>query len=295
LSGLDLNLLVALDALLREHHVGRAAAAIGRSQPAMSHALSRLRAVFRDPLLTQSGRRMVLSPRARALREPLAELLRNAGALLKTPEFDPASARRTFRVMMPDYVADLLMPALIARTLAEAPGISIEIAEWRGASTLTSAYLETIDLVVSKWLGRFTGFKPTPLFKDIDVIALRAGRRLHRPQADVEAFLQCAHVAVVGPGEVQDPVDSWLAERHLARRIALRVPTYLLALRAVAESDLVAVVPKRLVAKLKRPLGLREVGLPIDPGEDVIHLHTPAAADRDPSALWFHRLVRSTI
>src|SRR5215468_9770818 len=106
LAALDLNLLVALDALVSETHVGRAARKVGLSQPAMSHALARLRALMNDPLLVRSGTRMQLTPRAEMLRGPLAQALEQVRGLFVADRFDPATSERRFAVMMPDLVAD---------------------------------------------------------------------------------------------------------------------------------------------------------------------------------------------
>jgi len=100
LPTVDMNLLPVLDALLRERHVGRAAKLVGRSQPAVSHALARLRALFADPLLLQSGRRMVLTARAEALCEPISHLMREASDLITNKAFDPALSTRTFRLII---------------------------------------------------------------------------------------------------------------------------------------------------------------------------------------------------
>ena len=126
LASLDLNLLVALDALVSEVHVGRAAGKVGLSQPAMSHALARLRDLVGDPLLVRVGPRMELTPRAQALRAPLAEALDSVRGLFVAESFDPATSRRRFVLMMPDLVADLLMPSLMAR-LSGAPGVRLDL------------------------------------------------------------------------------------------------------------------------------------------------------------------------
>ena len=112
LNSLDLNLLVALDALLRETNVSRAATRIGLSQPAASHALQRLRDLIGDPLLVRTGARMELTPRAQALRAPLAQALDQVRALFIPDNFDAASSERQFRLMMPDLAVELLMPPL---------------------------------------------------------------------------------------------------------------------------------------------------------------------------------------
>src|SRR3954451_11663311 len=121
LNSLDLNLLTALDALLREANVSRAALRIGLSQPAASHALQRLRDIFRDPLLVRTGARMELTPRAQALRAPLAQALDHVRGLFLSDEFDAARSERQFRLMMPDLAVELLMPPLMEKVTQAAP------------------------------------------------------------------------------------------------------------------------------------------------------------------------------
>jgi len=293
LSSIDMNLLPVLDALLRERHVGRAATVIGRSQPAVSHALVRLRAVFGDPLLSPSGRRMVLTARAEALREPVSRLMREVKGLIAAEVFDLSTSTRRFRLMMPDFIANLLMPRLIAKTSVEAPGVRLEIAEWRGEKTLSRDYLDTIDIVLSIWTDRFPGFRRELLLRDHDVTAIRAGPRKTTNLRSVAGFLAAPHIAVVGAGEKHDPVDSWLRSLGHSRHIALTVPTYLLALGIVAESDLVAVVPKQLTKRLGGRLGVRAVPLPLAPSKDELFLHVPVIAETDPGSQWLRHAIRS--
>lgn len=121
LNSLDLNLLTALDALLREANVSRAALRIGLSQPATSHALQRLRDIFGDPLLVRTGARMELTPRAHALRAPLAQALDQVRGLFVPDDFDAARSERQFRLMMPDLAVELLMPPLMEKVTRAAP------------------------------------------------------------------------------------------------------------------------------------------------------------------------------
>ena len=124
LNSLDLNLLVALDALLREANVSRAAMRIGLSQPATSHALQRLRDLIGDPLLVRTGARMELTPRAQALRAPLAQALDQVRSLFVADDFDAASSERQFRLMMPDLAVELLMPPLMEKITKLAPNVT---------------------------------------------------------------------------------------------------------------------------------------------------------------------------
>jgi len=132
LTSLDLNLLVALDALLREANVSRAAMRIGLSQPAASHALQRLRDLIGDPLLVRNGARMELTPRALALRAPLVEVLDRVRGLFVPDAFDAARSERQFRLMMPDLAVELLMPALMEKITKLAPNLRIDVVPWQG-------------------------------------------------------------------------------------------------------------------------------------------------------------------
>src|SRR3954451_5758699 len=167
LNSLDLNLLVALDALLREASVSRAAMRIGLSQPAASHALQRLRDLIGDPLLVRTGARMELTPRAQGLRGPLAQALEQVRGLFTRDEFDAARSERHFRLMMPDLAVELLMPPLMAKITRTAPSIRIEVVPWRGPAIFTPEFARTIDLVIS--IGdAFKGFHRQLLYTDTD-------------------------------------------------------------------------------------------------------------------------------
>src|SRR5690242_17900750 len=148
LNSLDLNLLVALDSLLREANVSRAAMRIGLSQPAASHALQRLRDLIGDPLLVRNGARMELTPRAAALRAPLAQALDQVRSLFVPDAFDAAHSERQFRLMMPDLAVELLVPRLMEKIMSSAPNARIDVVPWRGPETFTAEFARTIDLVI---------------------------------------------------------------------------------------------------------------------------------------------------
>src|ERR1700730_14542847 len=174
LNSLDLNLLIALDALLKEANVSRAAMRIGLSQPALSHALQRLRDLIGDPLLVRTGSRMELTPRAQALRGPLAQALDQVRSLFVPDAFDAASSERQFRLMMPDLAVELLMPPLMAKITQAAPNVRIDVVPWRGPAIFTAEFARTIDLVIS--IGNaFSGFHRQRLYIDSDALAVRRG------------------------------------------------------------------------------------------------------------------------
>jgi DNA-binding transcriptional LysR family regulator len=293
LAALDLNLLVALDALLLEGSVSRAAMRIGLSQPAASHALQRLRDLLGDPLLVRVGARMELTPRAQGLRGPLAQALDQVRGLFIPGEFDASSSERHFRLMMPDLAVELLMPALMQKIARIAPNVRIDVVPWRGPAIFNAEFARTIDLVIS--IGNaFRGFHRQLLYTDRDALAVR---RRHPERAKLrrrDVFLKARHVAVIIRGQNVDLIDSWLRPKGLERRIALVVPGYIEALHVVARTDLVAFVPTRLISALAKPLSLSEVTPPLDPGIDEQFMFYPTRAQFDPGSIWLRKLMLQT-
>jgi DNA-binding transcriptional LysR family regulator len=286
LAAVDMNLLVLLEALLDEAHVRRAGQRVGLSQPAASHALARLRDLFSDPLLVRVGTTMVRTPRAEALRKPLAQFVASAQAVLRMDAFDPRTSRRTFRFMLGDLVSHLMMPPLLACLARAAPGIRVELIPWRGPALLTDRALGEIDFFVTSLNREFSGFSRSPLYKDKDTLAVRAGHPDKRALSTVKGFHASQHVSVVGAGEDRDELDEWLDKVRLRRNVAVAAPSHLIALRIAAATDYVSFVPRRFAAARKAELDLALIKPPIDPGIDVLYLMTPAKSASDKGALW---------
>ncbi|CAN5516673.1 LysR family transcriptional regulator [soil metagenome] len=290
LTAIDLNLLVALDALLREASVSRAALRVGLSQPATSHALQRLRDIFGDPLLVRVGARMELTPRALALRAPLAQALDQVRGLFVADGFDAISSERHFRLMMPDLAVELLVPPLMAKVTALAPNIRLDIVPWRSSAIMTAEFARMLDLVIS--IGNsFKGFHRQLLYTDSDALAVRRDHPARARLRQREHFLRARHVAVIIRGQNEDLIDGWLLSKGIDRQIALVVPGYLEALHVAARTDLVAFVPRRLIAALAKPLALAHVAPPLDPGVDEQYLFYPTTAQMDPGSIWLRRIV----
>ena len=293
LNSLDLNLLIALDALLKEANVSRAAMRIGLSQPAASHALQRLRDLIGDPLLVRTGARMELTLRAQALRGPLAQVLDQVRGLFVPEDFDAARSERQFRLMMPDLAVELLMPPLMEKITQAAPNVRIDVVPWRGSAIFTAEFARTIDLVIS--IGNaFSGFHRQRLYTDSDMLAVRRGHPAGTNLKKRDGFVNARHVAVVGRGQAEDLIDTWLRGKGIERRIALVVPGYIQALHVTARTDLVAFVPRRLIAALSRQLSLVSVTPPLDPGIDEQFMFYPTRAQMDPGSIWLRKLMLET-
>ena len=293
LRSIDLNLLVALDALLLEANVSRAAMRIHLSQPATSHALQRLRDLIGDPLLVRVGARMELTPRAQALRGPLAQALDQVRGLFVPDDFDATRSERQFRLMMPDLAVELLMPPLMEKITQVAPNLRIDVVPWRGPAIFTAEFARTIDMVIS--IGNaFTGFHRQLLYTDRDALAVRRGHPIAAKLSRRAAFLEARHVAVIIRGQNEDLIDSWLRGKGIERRIALVVPGYIEALHVAARTDLVAFVPRRLIGALSKQLSLVTVTPPLDPGIDEQYMFYPTRAQMDPGSIWLRRLMLET-
>ncbi|HEY0802029.1 MAG TPA: LysR family transcriptional regulator, partial [Steroidobacteraceae bacterium] len=162
LKRFDLNLLIALDALLHEKNVTRAGERVYLSQPAMSVALAKLREYFNDPLLVRVGRDLELTARGLALVEPVRDMLMHAQVVLGTqPHFDACSAQRLFAIMVPDFVVPWLMPRVLQRLLQWAPGLRIRTENWSASGPVRLVNGE-IDLFVTVDTPRILGLTNYP-------------------------------------------------------------------------------------------------------------------------------------
>jgi DNA-binding transcriptional LysR family regulator len=234
---------------------------------------------------------MELTPRAQALRTPVARALDQVRGLFSSDTFEPATSTRRFLLMMPDLVVETIMPPLLARVSAEAPGVRLDVAPWRNPATMPEDLARSLDLAICCSADGLTGYHRQRLYADTDVLAVRRGHPIGTGLTRVARFLAARHVAVIGSDRPADYIDVWLREHGIERRIALTVPSYLQALRVAAQTDLVAFVPSRLVAALSQPLALQAIRPPADPGVDVQVMAFPRRAQADPASRWLRSLI----
>jgi DNA-binding transcriptional LysR family regulator len=194
---------------------------------------------------------------------------------------------------MPDLAVELLVPPLMEKVAALAPNVRLDIVPWRGSAIMSAEFARTIDLVIS--IGNaFKGFHRQLLYTDRDALAVRRGHPVGARLKRRDVFLKARHVAVIRRGRSSDLIDDWLLSQGIDRPIALVVPDYLEALHVVARTDLVAFVPRRLIAALEKPLALTAVTPPLDPGIDEQFLFYPTRAQFDPGSIWLRKLVLDT-
>lgn len=288
LASIDLNLLVALEALLEERSVGAAGRRVGLSQPAMSHALRRLRELLDDPILVRSGTGMVPTPLAENLAPGLSFALKRISDLLQTSAFEPKTSTRNFRLGLTDEAAFVVLPRLQAHLARHAPNVSLDALRLEPGSEGLAALGPKLDLAITREDLLPQGFRREPLFEDEAVLALA---RPPRKRLTLMPFLAGPHVAVTSSPERPDPVDAWLATLGRGRRISVVVPHCIMALQLVSRSDLMAVLPRSLVERFRAGLGLVAHRLPIVAPPFTQFLLHPARMDQDPGNVWLRQVL----
>ncbi|SDP71015.1 DNA-binding transcriptional regulator, LysR family [Ralstonia sp. 25mfcol4.1] len=294
LRRLDLNLLVTLDVLLSEHNVTRAAERLHYSQPSVSVHLARLREIFDDPLLLPGPRGMRPTARAESLRTPLREALA-ALELAVSPEhpFEPAVATNTWRIAATDYSeSTVLLPALSSLRQA-APGTRVAVVEMVPANLVRLAERGDIDLAFHTTEGSPVSLHRLPLFTERYVLVGRAGHPHLKRKPTLAQFCALEHV-IVSPdgGGFFGVTDEALAAAGLSRRVALSVPHFLYVAAVVGSTDLVAMLPARLV--VDNP-ALQVVDAPVDvPGYEMSMLWHERL-HRDPAHRWLRQAIVASL
>ncbi|HSI50289.1 MAG TPA: LysR family transcriptional regulator [Ideonella sp.] len=264
---LDLNLLVTLEALLAEQNVTRAAARLRLSQPAVSAQLSRLRAMFDDPLLIPAPRGMTPTAKALELVAPLRQALDQVrNTVVSHRHFDPATAQLTLAIACTDYMqAAVVMPLAVALR-AQAPGVRIALRQLDAPQLEAQMARGEVDLALMTQQSAPPGLRGRPLFDERYVLIGRRGHPKLRRGLSAAAFAKLEHV-VVSPqgGGFNTPVDDALAALGHARRVVLSAASFLFVPELVAQSDFVALVPERLVrGRMEDRLQLLDCPLPVE-------------------------------
>lgn len=305
LPTVDLALLLAFDALLRERHVTRAAERVGLTQPALSHALRRLRALFDDPLFVRTKQGMLPTPRAEALAGPLAVALASVERLVAPPEaVDLSKITRTFTIATNDFIEAVMVPGLIARLSDELPRSSLVV---RPVTTALEDHLESgiVDLGVGVFSDLRPGVVQQRLFKDHFACAVRRDHPKIGKRLSLETFLAASHVLIAPRGTAGGPMDNALAERGLERRVVARVPNFLTALLLAAETDLVLTAPRKFLQRFAGDearrtrgnlrLGLRMLPAPVEVRPFAMSMISHERQRLDPAHAWLRRTIAALV
>ncbi len=292
LGQINLNLLVVLDALLREKNVTRAAESLHLSQPATSTALARLRRVFDDELLHRNGRYLELTPRAESLIEPVREVLATIEqTIARPPAFDPATDSRRFSVVGSAYVSTMLLRPLIARLLGLATGLQVD-ATPVGLRYLEALHRDEVDLailpdrIVDQALIPDCSRIPVIVERFVGVVWRDHPRAEERLTADL--LSRSPYLGYVTQGH-RALVDEELDAAGCTRRVAATADSMVTMAFLLAGTDLVAVLPQRLAKRLATAADIRllEPEMPLRPLRQSAFWHT--RRDRDPGHVWLRQ------
>lgn len=284
---LDWNLLKTLHALLETSSVRDAADRIGRSAPATSHALARLRDALDDPILVRAGRGMVRTARAEAMRPDVARLVESIGEVLRPSRpVDPATLQARFRIRATDHVLGVLGPSLDARIRAAAPHVDLVVTPNRDddADHLREG---RVDLAVGVWADLPPELRIRRLFADRFVCVVREDHPRRATVDQMATWLDLDHVLTAPRGRPGSHVDRHLRALGHQRRVARTVPYFLAAFLLVAQSDAVLTVSARLARTMAPRFGLHVFAPPLDLGPDyTLSMLWHPRRDGDPAHRW---------
>jgi DNA-binding transcriptional LysR family regulator len=289
LARIDLNLLVLFEAVLEERHVGRAAARLNVSPSAVSHGLGRLRRLMHDPLFLRQPKGVAPTERARDLAAPVAEILeRTRQVMASAVPFDARKTSRRFVIGAPDAVSGVLLPALLADLRRNAPGISLGMRNLVGRfeAALDELDQRTIDVALLPLDEAPARFITRTLFATEDFVIVRRANHPLGKTLTLARYRDAAHLMVSVTADPHGMVDRQLAKLGMSRRVVLTVSNFMQALAIVAESDLVAAMPRRFVATYAARYRVVVSEPPIPLSSSSIRAIAPQVATMDGGLNW---------
>lgn len=292
LNSIDLNLLRVFDAILRRRSVTVAGEEVGLTQPAMSNALARLRKLFGDPLFVRTRRGMDPTPYATSIAEPVRHALGLIAATLASPAaFDPASTERVFRLHMSDIGEMVFLPRLLERIHHGAPGVRIETHSTPQEEIEEALGAGELDLAVGFLPGLHGRLKNARLFRDAYVCMLRADHPRIGDRLSRKRFLDASHALVSSIGAGHRVVEETLLAHGLNRRIALRVPHFMVVPMILERTDLVVTVPSRVARVFEQMGRFKTLAPPVEIPPSDVRIHWHERFDADPGNRWLRGML----
>jgi len=292
LARLDLNLLVAFDALLTERSVTRAAARIGLGQSAMSYNLARLRQLFGDEILTRGPDGMRPTPRALALKETVrGALVQVQSLILPEKPFDPATTERIFRIGLSDAIEVRLVPGLLAHLCAVAPGMRLRLRSADRVEILEELDADRLDLGIGVFMDGQTHHKRRRLFSERFLCVFNAERVGVAP-VSIDDYVRLPHLLTSSRGDAHGVVDDALEKLGLQRRIVLTTTRFLAVSHILRAAPVIATMPAGIARFIAAPSGLNVSPAPVELPAVTTSLLWHSSYDRDPAHQWLRRTVR---
>jgi len=290
LSSTDLNLLPVFQVLLEERSVTRAAGRLNLTQPAISRNLTRLRELFNDPLFTRTPKGLAPTPRAETLALQLQQSLQDLSQLISPATFIPAAATQNFRLATTDYGTQVLLPPVLKRMRAEAPGVNLEIVPWQ-ENLLQQLDQEGIDLATCTVEDAPAAIHGRGVGSDRFICVVRDDHPLTQLGLSLENYATYPHALITMGGARKGAIDHLLEERGLSRRIALRVPHFVAALAMISQTDLILTVPYGLAVSFAEQYKLKMLPFPMEQKGFTYSIIWHERYMKDPAHIWLRQLV----
>lgn len=296
LSRIDLNQLLALQAILEERHITRAAARTSLSQPAMSRVLSRLRAALGDDLLVRSGVGYERTPRGDRLLQELEVLLPRLNAVIGSNDFDPSTSQQRFRVTGTDYAAAVIVSGTVRLCRKSAPGVLVEVVGWTQDSY---RYVEMGRCDVALGVGSVPtppkGLKVEVLYQEHFVCLMSADIKFKGKRFSLDEYLRRPHALVATAEGQQTMIDRPLADLGRARNIVLQSPYFMATALNIVDTDLIFTVPMRLALELSKLANFRQVLPPQEIADFPYTMIWHPRLGGDSGHAWFRDQIRATV
>ena len=287
ISRVDLNLLVVLDTIYTEGGITKAAEKLHLTQPAISHALARLRDLFNDPLFERQGHRMVPTALTKRLIDPLRGSLQSIGSLLNdTQSFEPASASKRFVIGLRDFMESTVMPPLMRALAAEAPGIEVSSVRANRRSLESELAAGTLDMAIDVLLPLSDAVKVKRISVDGMAVVARKGHPAIDGAIDLDTYLAQRHILVTSRRQGPGFEDIELRRMGVQRQVALRCQFYFAACRTVSQTDLVLTMPESYAHMANRQFGNQVMAFPAPLSSMDAYMYWHASAENDAANRW---------
>lgn len=292
ISRVDLNLLVVLDTIYTEGGITKAAEKLHLTQPAISHALARLRELFNDPLFERQGHKMVPTPLTKRLIDPLRGSLQSIGALLNdTQSFEPAVAKKRFVIGLRDYMESTVMPPLMRALAIEAPEVEVSGVRANRRSLESELAAGTLDVAIDVLLPLSDAVKVKRISVDGMAVVVRKGHPAIHGSLDLDTYLAQRHILVTSRRQGPGFEDIELRRMGVQRQVALRCQFYFAACRTVSETDLVLTMPESYAHMANRQFGNQVMAFPVPLSSMDAYMYWHASTDNDAANRWLRSVL----
>lgn len=292
ISRVDLNLFIVFEAIYVEGSVTRASQKLNLTQPAISHALGRLRLLFDDPLFVRQGHAMVSTPLARSIIEPVRRSLRGFEVTLNgLDKFDPATTRKQFTLALRDVLESTILPPLVTKVCASAPLVDIAAIQVERRELESELAGGTLDLAIDILLPLSSEILHRQIMVDKTVVVARKNHPRIKGSLDLESYLEQDHILTSSRRRGPGLEDFELSRLGVQRRIRLRCQHYFAACRVVSQTDLLLTMPERYAEVANQQFGNQILAFPTELPPFDVYLYWHANVDNDPANRWLREQV----